>query len=136
MALRTNAVKGLGLCIAKSITLGYNSEKKSEWAMANLTLDCGNGNEQIISIFSNKLTADGKENKGYNAIMTIMEEYNSLNSTIKNKVVDGDKAEAKVDKSTTVNNREECDFVSFEKGCTMQMNRYMSEGNGLQESIR
>ena len=133
--LKTIDCKIRGVLVEKHCILGYSLDKGSNWIMINLVIETDDkGNRVNLSLFSNELTANGQKSKVYEGLFTVMQEYNSLNSTIKNKRTDKD-AKAEVDKETTVRSKDECELIEIKKDVQMQMNRYMSNGE-LRENLR
>lgn len=128
MAIVTNELKLGGYLIAKLVSLGKTSTG-SEYASVRLTLQVGeeDGQRVDLEIFANKLTSTGAENKIYTNLMTIHQEYKSLDSQFVDR---RNNKEAKPVKheATTVASKEEVDFVYANKGVKLSNNRYMSNG--------
>lgn len=129
-----NNFKLAGYLVRKDVVMGKNKDTKMPWLMLTLTIDVGNGNRVDLSMFANEKKKDGNDNSIYKGLMTIKDEFKSLKSTVKNKRLKDD-AEAVDDESTTVAELEECDFVRCNKGVTLQMNRYMRDGQ-MNENFR
>ena len=126
--LENNNIKVGGYLIAKTITLGKTSTG-NEYISARLTLQVGeNDGERVdLEAFANKLTSSGQPNKIYQSLMTVNEEYKSLDSQFCDKRMRKDAQPVKHE-STTVATKEEVDFVYANKGVKLTNNRYMSNG--------
>lgn len=129
--MNINNFKLAGRLVSKAITLGKNKDTKMNWMMAVLQIEVGKNKRVDLSIFANEKTSSGNDNKIFKSLQTIQSEYMSMNSTIKNKrnmVPGGKEPEPIKDEATTVSTIEECTFVRCNKGVTLQMNRYVREG--------
>ncbi|MEG1597283.1 MAG: hypothetical protein RR359_03315 [Bacilli bacterium] len=134
MGLNTNGFKLGGVLVEKNIIMGKNKDTKKEWIMADLTIEVGENQRINLSLFQNKLKADGNENSIYTGIATIRDQFKSLNSQVTNKVGNPDAKPIKHE-ATTVATREECDFVSANNEVTLSMNHYVKDGK-LQSNFR
>lgn len=138
MAILTNQAKLQGVLVRKNIAAGVGKSGQ-EYLMADLVIRVDNDKEVTVSMFANKLNFKGEENSDYKSIETIRDEYLSLNSTFKDKIKYGDKAEAKKLEATTVATLEECDYVIVPGGkyTSVTMNRFLNKQDGsIMESFK
>ena len=124
----TNEVKLGGYLVSKVVTLGKTSTG-NEYISVRLTLQVGEEDSQRVDVeaFSNKLTNSGQPNKIYASLMTVHEEYKSLDSQFVDRRAKKDAQPVKHE-ATTVANKEEVDFIYVNKGVKLTNNRYMSNG--------
>lgn len=134
MALNCNQIKAGGYLVAKNIILGVNKDTKKNWGMATLTLQISDTQRIDLSIFASELTSTGTPSKAYQSLMTIKDEYKSLDSQVTNKRNNPDAKPVK-DEATTVSTLEETDFIYANKGIKLSMNHYMRDGM-LQSNFR
>ncbi len=128
MAMDTNCLKCGGYLIAKMVSLGKTSTG-SEYISVRLTLQVGEEDGQRVDLeaFANKLTSTGAESKIYTSLMTVHQEYKSLDSQFVDRRNNKDAKPVKHE-ATTVATKEEVDFVYANKGIKLSNNRYMSNG--------
>lgn len=128
MAMNTNELKLGGYLVAKMVSLGKTSTG-SEYASVRLTLQVGeeDGQRVDLEIFANRLTSTGAESKIYTNLMTIHQEYKSLDSQFVDRRNNKDAKPIKHE-ATTVASKEEVDFIYANKGVKLSNNRYMSNG--------
>lgn len=128
MTMETNSIKLGGYLVSKVVTLGKTSTG-NEYISVRLTLQVGEEDSQRVDVeaFSNKLTSTGQPNKIYASLMTVHEQYKSLDSQFVDRRVKKDAQPVKHEAST-VANKDEVDFVYVNKGVKLTNNRYMSNG--------
>lgn len=124
----TNEIKLGGYLVSKLVSLGKTSTG-NEYASVRLTLQVGVEDSQRVDveIFANKLTSSGQVSKIYTNLMTIHEEYKSLDSQFVDRRAKKDAQPVKHE-ATTVASKNEVDFVYANKGVKLSNNRYMSNG--------
>ena len=78
-AMVCNELRCGGILVSKLITLGKTGAGK-EFATARLTLEVGENQRIEVETFSMRHTSSGAESKIYQNLMTIKDEYKSLDS--------------------------------------------------------
>ena len=132
--MNCNELKLGGYLVSKLITLGKAGNGK-EFATARLTLEVGENQRIDLDIFSMRYTSSGAESKIYQNLMTIKDEYKSLDSQFVDKRNKKDAQPVKHE-ATTVASKEECDFVYANKGIKLTNNRYVNANGELVTSFR
>lgn len=133
-ARNCNELRVGGLLVSKLITLGKAGNGK-EFATARLTLEVGENQRVDLEIFSMRNTSSGAESKIYQNLMTIKDEYKSLDSQFVDKRNKKDAQPVKHE-ATTVASKEEVDFVYANKGIKLTNNRYVNANGELVTSFR
>lgn len=133
-AMVCNELRCGGILVSKLITLGKTSAGK-EFATARLTLEVGKNQRIEVETFSMRNTSSGAESKIYQNLMTIHQEYKSLDSQFVDRRGKKDAQPVKHE-ATTVASKEECDFVYANKGIKLTNNRYVNANGELVTSFR
>lgn len=133
-AMVCNELRCGGILVSKLITLGKTSAGK-EFATARLTLEVGENQRIEVETFSMRNTSSGAESKIYQNLMTIHQEYKSLDSQFVDRRGKKDAQPVKHE-ATTVASKEECDFVYANKGIKLTNNRYVNANGELVTSFR
>lgn len=133
-AMVCNELKCGGYLVSKLITLGKAGNGK-EFATARLTLEVGENQRIDLDIFSMRYTSSGAESKIYQNLMTIKDEYKSLDSQFVDKRNKKD-AQPNKHEATTVASKEEVDFVYANKGIKLTNNRYVNANGELVTTFR
>lgn len=129
-----NEIRCGGYLVSKLITLGKAGNGK-EFATARLTLEVGENQRIDLDIFSMRYTSSGAESKIYQNLMTIKDEYKSLDSQFVDKRNKKD-AQPNKHEATTVASKEEVDFVYANKGIKLTNNRYVNANGELVTTFR
>ena len=125
--MNCNELKLGGYLVSKLITLGKAGNGK-EFATARLTLEVGENQRIEVETFSMRNTSSGAESKIYQNLMTIHQEYKSLDSQFVDRRGKKDAQPVKHE-ATTVASKEECDFVYANKGIKLTNNGYIIDDN-------
>ena len=133
-AMVCNEIRCGGYLVSKLITLGKAGNGK-EFATARLTLEVGENQRIDLDIFSMRYTSSGAESKIYQNLMTIKDEYKSLDSQFVDKRNKKD-AQPNKHEATTVASKEEVDFVYANKGIKLTNNRYVNANGELVTTFR
>ena len=133
-AMVCNELRCGGFLVSKLITLGKTSAGK-EFATARLTLEVGENQRIEVETFSMRYTSSGAESKIYQNLMTIKDEYKSLDSQFVDKRNKKD-AQPNKHEATTVASKEEVDFVYANKGIKLTNNRYVNANGELVTTFR
>ena len=132
--MSTNESRVGGILVSKLISLGKTGAGK-EFATARITLEVGENQRVDLEIFSMRNTSSGAESKIYQNLMTIHQEYKSLDSQFVDRRGKKDAQPVKHE-ATTVASKEECDFVYANKGIKLTNNRYVNANGELVTSFR
>lgn len=132
--MNTNELKLGGVLISKRVSLGKTGAGK-EFASVTLGIEVGENQRVDLEIFSMKNTSSGAESKIYQNLMTIKDEYKSLDSQFIDRRGSKD-AQPKKLEATTVATKDECDFVFANKGIKLTNNRYMNANGELVTTFR